>query len=603
MKYGFGEDRQGRKMFETITIDPNGIRTAQYTDIRERVTAVKNVTSDGSVWTSFEYNAMNEKIASMDDRENKTLYEYDWFGRRISRDHPDAGLTTFSYDIASNLRETVTANLRESGGAVTYEYDYNRLEKIIYPENPENNVTYTYGEAGADNNRAGRVVLQEDASGAQEFFYGPLGEVIKNIRTVVISGHTEQTYVTEWEYDTWNRLMSMTYPDGEKVEYTYNAGGLLRSMKGKKQGYKFNYVEQLGYDKFGQRVFLEYGNGTKTTYSYEEDRRRLKNMNTKTSQGRDMMDNVYEYDKVNNILSLTNRAAVPSSDLMGGSSTYSYEYDDLYRLVSAEGNYTGSNEKHRYNLEMEYNTVGGILRKNQTHERSGGEGNNWVTQKRTTYDMTYEYGKEQPNAPVHIGDKSYQYDLNGNLTGWTHDVSGQRRNIVWDEENRIRSIMDNGAIHHYVYDASGTRVLKGKSQGQAVYKDGSHKSGSGNMGNFTVYVNPYIVLRSGSYTKHYYIESQRIVSKLGGGYDDAIDNRAAGGDKVDYGVKKGKVWDGIVKNLKFLGENREILTAGKSGKIPPGQLNGKGGSGSASEPFQYYYHPDHWRTERLENLL
>ncbi|NMM48341.1 RHS repeat domain-containing protein [Marinigracilibium pacificum] len=481
MKYGFGEDRQGRKMFETITIDPNGIRTAQYTDIRERVTAVKNVTSEGSVWTSFEYNAMNEKIASMDDRENKTLYEYDWFGRRISRDHPDAGLTTFSYDIASNLRETVTANLRESGGAVTYEYDYNRLEKIIYPENPENNVTYTFGEAGADNNRAGRVVLQEDASGAQEFFYGPLGEVIKNIRTVIIPGHTEQTYVTEWEYDTWNRLMSMTYPDGEKVEYTYNAGGLLRSMKGKKQGYKFNYVEQLGYDKFGQRVFLEYGYGTKTTYSYEEDRRRLKNMNAKTSQGRDMMDNVYEYDKVNNILSLTNRAAVPSNDLMGGSSTYSYEYDDLYRLVSAEGNYTGSNEKHRYNLEMEYNTVGGILRKNQTHERSGGEGNNWVTQKRTSYDMTYEYGKEQPNAPVHIGDKSYQYDLNGNLTGWTHDVSGQRRNIVWDEENRIRSIMDNGAIHHYVYDASGTRVLKGKSQGQAVYKDGSHRSGSGNM--------------------------------------------------------------------------------------------------------------------------
>ncbi|WP_217495827.1 RHS repeat domain-containing protein [Mangrovivirga cuniculi] len=48
------------------------------------------------------------------------------------------------------------------------------------------------------------------------------------------------------------------------------------------------------------------------------------------------------------------------------------------------------------------------------------------------------------------------------------------------------------------------------------------------------------------------------------------------------------------KNLKFLGENGEILTAGKSGKIPPGQLNGKGGNGgSASEPFQYYYHPDH----------
>jgi hypothetical protein len=53
----------------------------------------------------------------------------------------------------------------------------------------------------------------------------------------------------------------MVYPDGEKVEYTYNVGGLLRSMKGKKKGTEYKYVEQLGYDKFEQRQFLHYGNG------------------------------------------------------------------------------------------------------------------------------------------------------------------------------------------------------------------------------------------------------------------------------------------------------------------------------------------------------
>lgn len=41
------------------------------------------------------------------------------------------------------------------------------------------------------------------------------------------------------------------------------------------------------------------------------------------------------------------------------------------------------------------------------------------------------------------------------------------------------------------------------------------KAGSGGMGNYTVYANPYLVLRSGGYSKHYYIEGQRIVSKLG----------------------------------------------------------------------------------------
>lgn len=44
-------------------------------------------------------------------------------------------------------------------------------------------------------------MIQEDGSGAQEFFYGPLGEVVKNIRTIVIPQHDEQTYTTEWTYD------------------------------------------------------------------------------------------------------------------------------------------------------------------------------------------------------------------------------------------------------------------------------------------------------------------------------------------------------------------------------------------------------------------
>lgn len=48
--------------------------------------------------------------------------------------------------------------------------------------------------------------------------------------------------------------------------------------------------------------------------------------------------------------------------------------------------------------------------------------------------------------------------------------------------------------------------------------------------------------------------------------------------------------DGIVRNQKFLAPDGTILTAGKSGKIPPGQI--LDGSDN-SEKFRYYYHPDH----------
>jgi RHS repeat-associated protein len=60
--------------------------------------------------------------------------------------------------------------------------------------------------------------------------------------------------------------------------------------------------------------------------------------------------------------------------------------------------------------------------------------------------------------------------------------------------------------------------------------------------------------------------------------------------KVDYATRGQRVFDGIVKNLKFLGADGQILTAGKSGKMPPGQVNG---TGNVTETFRYFYHPDH----------
>ncbi len=89
-----------------------------------------------------------------------------------------------------------------------------------------------------------------------------------------------------------------------------------------------------------------------------------------------------------------------------------------------------------------------------------------------------------------------------------------------------------------MHDASGERVLKGKSTGQAVYKNGEKKAGNGSLSNYTVYVNPYIVLQSGGYTKHYFIEGQRIVSKIGGGIDGRGQGPLkAGNDQIDYAAK------------------------------------------------------------------
>ncbi|WP_338240080.1 hypothetical protein [Persicobacter diffluens] len=116
-------------------------------------------------------------------------------------------------------------------------------------------------------------------------------------------------------------------------------------------------------------------------------------------------------------------------------------------------------------------------------------------------------------------------------------------------------------------------MIKGKNIGQSIDINGSRKGGKGSICNNTVYVNPYLVLTSGGYTKHFYIEGQRIVSKIGNSKLDADLKKTAGNGKVNYHQKKELVFEGFVKNLKFLGEDGSFLTPGNSGKIPPGQIN------------------------------
>ena len=172
-------------------------------------------------------------------------------------------------------------------------------------------------------------------------------------------------------------------------------------------------------------------------------------------------------------------------------------YDDLYRLTGSSGTYQFATGKSRqYSMSMQYDTINNILSKQQT-DNIVQNGNQSIPQRKTTYTFGYNYAGTQPHAPTHIDGSTYTYDANGNQTGWSDDHTGQRRNIVWDEENRMKSVSDNGHTETYKYDAGGTRVSKRGPQGE------------------TVYVNPYFTIRNGQIgTKNVYMDNARIASKL-----------------------------------------------------------------------------------------
>ena len=56
-----------------------------------------------------------------------------------------------------------------------------------------------------------------------------------------------RTYVYGATYDSWNRVQTMTYPDGEVVTYHYNAAGQVESLTSNKQGHQSVIVDRIGY--------------------------------------------------------------------------------------------------------------------------------------------------------------------------------------------------------------------------------------------------------------------------------------------------------------------------------------------------------------------
>ena len=108
-----------------------------------------------------------------------------------------------------------------------------------------------------------------------------------------------------------------------------------------KQGRQSVIVDRIGYDKEGHTVYTKLGNVTETTYTYDKQRERLQVMNL-TADGQTVMENRYQYDAVDNILGITN-AANPTSltklnkAKLGGRSSHTYEYDELNRLIHANG--------------------------------------------------------------------------------------------------------------------------------------------------------------------------------------------------------------------------------------------------------------------------
>jgi RHS repeat-associated protein len=243
---------------------------------------------------------------------------------------------------------------------------------------------------------------------------------------------------TTYGYDSRDRLTSLTYPDGRRLEYGWDGHGNRTSLTARVgstalvTGYTYDALNRLrtvtdplgrtythGYDENGNRASMAYPNGTSTTYTYDT-LNRLRTLSTASALG-----TVQSYSLT--LGATGNRTRIDEAD----GTSRQYTYDDLYRLTGE----TVSGGPLPYGKTFAYDDVGNRL--TQTH--------NGVP---TAY--TYD---TRDRLLTEAG-QSHTYDDDGNLLAKSGEAA-----YTWDLEKRlVRAVRADGTVVEHTYDPDGNRV-------------------------------------------------------------------------------------------------------------------------------------------------
>lgn len=262
----------------------------QYKDGLDRLVGVDEINKESNTPitypTRYTYDLLDNLIRILDSRSNQKSMRYDGLKRMVFMHDPDRGVMTYTYDAASNLTRTLDAKSQE----IVMAYDgANRIQSEDYLDAAARtpDVTYFYdtavtvpagdGTSVTSQQVKGKLASVTDLSGGEVLSYDARGRTawkIKRIpdpKTGVLA-----SYMSQFAYDSLDRLTQLTYPDGDHVGYTYNTRNLPETITGGPGGF---IVPNMNYLASGQLDTTSYGNGVATTYQYDP-RLRLRSLIT-----------------------------------------------------------------------------------------------------------------------------------------------------------------------------------------------------------------------------------------------------------------------------------------------------------------------------------
>ncbi len=292
---------------------------------------------------------------------------------------------------------------------------------------------------------------------------------------------------------------------------TYDPAGLLKGIMADcaERGSK-NYVTQIDYNEKGHRTGITFGNGTRTTYTYEAATYRLSVLRTVRAT-ETLQELHYHYDGIGNIVAVDNTADdVHFFNNQNVSPSKTYEYDALYRLCLAHGRehagLSGSgaalpddqwdafrtNLPHpgdgralqRYRRQYRYDAAGNM----RTIKHIAGLG---ALTHRYTKTFSYNNNDGDRNAlgvpstatknnrllrySVGTDPQQYAFDAHGNMSALAPNAADDRFEIDWDSFDRLAFLqLANQGTAHYRYGSNGQRERKLITDGNKILKERIH---------------------------------------------------------------------------------------------------------------------------------
>ncbi|MGW3020124.1 polymorphic toxin-type HINT domain-containing protein [Streptomyces longwoodensis] len=502
---------------ELTHVDPpvGGVPTTTVTDDQGNVAEIRHYrgSSPGAGVpydsTKYTYNTKGLLETVTDAKGNVWRYEYDQLGRKTRSIDPDAGTSRTEYDELD--RPVATWDGRQKKTSTVYD-KLGRVEST-WQGDPTTGTKLSetkYDKAGWLGQAYGFLSYTSPteyfatAIQSMDEFYRPLKTAYQ---LPASQGSLAGTYIFSTSYNRDGTVRGTTMPavadlPAEALTYTYDDLQRPVTMTGSTP-----YVTNTTYSgkSLVQQLELSTGSGKKVwqTYNYEKGTDRLtRSVVDVYGATAPAKDSRYSYDQAGNVLSIADTAnsaapdvqcfaydgrqrladawtpaataataagagtrgsttpvdgtgpsacdAAAGASALGGPAPYwkSYETDAIGNRVSDTVHDTGLDAAKNITRSYEYGTAG-----------AAGDGPHQVT-------------KITEKTPTGDRLSSYEYDDSGNTTKRT--LGGNAQGLLWDDTGKLSEVTEaNGSKTSYVYDGSGSRLVRKDPTGTTVYLPGT----------------------------------------------------------------------------------------------------------------------------------